>query len=703
MQILTDIIDTSAKQYKKRRLVDTQEKFKEIDVLKLLDTRKEGDGEKRVHSFGIRRITYITGDEEGGAEAYEIKICINGKSDIRFYTLQQLVSRRFLPEFEIYVQNISKFYRSIREEILQIQFSEEYTSYETVRNGLQEVNGRWMYVFGNGSIDAEGFRPNIKSKMGGIYFPSDKVYGRQECIRDIHKMLQVYSENPAVFYPLFFINIMGITNGYFRKIGEGNFMRLSLWLDGTSGSGKTELAKAGSYAFSDAGFGRKKIVSVTGKRKEIFIMLLQASGSVGIVDDVKQEPVRERKNSVKNNVDDCVRSIFQGYLTDSVSGYPDCREIDCCAIITGEYLDNCRSLNARMLYIRTDGFLKNKKNAKALRSLQEQPKLLTGVCGGYIQFLLRKIEEGSFKELVKTKLKEIRKSAKMYVGIDNAERLQESWCMLKMAEWMTEGYFRDIGMGDDFVDNFHEKAEKSIDEVMDATYYLLEGGQMVLQKVMERVLMKAKIRKACYQEFFARRSKWKYHQGCFWINRDHDEFLWIDNYQKSMRKDCQENHYRDDDCPVLIIVKERLEELFQEEVQALLREKTEISSQIAESVIRQFWVMMREMGMIYQIPRNDSKLGRPAAEYPVFRRYTEYNGYIEKPIYMVEFENTVQINLEHPCMERLVVRIKNVVEEEAFEDADDWEIVDIQDKKLEQDEIYEIRRKFIRGKSLYKK
>lgn len=104
-------------------------------------------------------------------------------------------------------------------------------------------------------------------------------------------------------------------------------MRLSLWLDGESSSSKTELAKAGTYAFGDKEFCRKVLSSVTGKRKDILTMLLQSSGCVSIIDDVKQEDVRDRRNSVKNNVDDCLRSVFQGCLTDSVSGYPNDKKL----------------------------------------------------------------------------------------------------------------------------------------------------------------------------------------------------------------------------------------------------------------------------------------------------------------------------------------------------------------------------------------
>ena len=683
-----------------RRLMNTQEKFKEIEGVRKLEQEQEGDGQRITYILGIRQILYDTENEK---EAYTIQVCRGERIYTRRYTLTQITRRKFLQDFGIDLQNEDEFYRKLRKEILQMEFPDEYVSYETARNGLQKVKGRWMYVFGNGSIDTVGFRSDVKSRIGGIYFPSDKIFERHKYIGDIRELFRVYDANPTIFYPMFFINIMGITNGYFRNIGEDSFMRLSLWLDGASGSGKTEIAKVGTYAFGDKEFGGREVVSVTGKRKDVLIMLLQSSGGVCIVDDVKREAVRERRNGVKNNVDDCIRSIFQDCLTDSVSGYSDCRKIDCCAVITGEYLDTYESQNARMIYIRADGFLKDKKNSEALRRLQEQPKLLAGVCGGYIQFLLRKMEESSFSGLVKAKLKEMRSGEKMYQGINNAERLHENSCMLKMAAWLTEEYFYDAGLPEPFINEFHQNTEKSINDAMDATYYLLGGGQMVMLKVMERVFQKAKIRKASYQEFFGRRDKWKYHQEYFWLDKQCDDFLWIDDYKKSMKQDNQETQNSCDENPVLIIRKERLEELFHHEIQIFLKEKSEISSKIAGSIINQFWKMLRELRIIYQTPRNDSKQGRPAAEYPVFIRYTDSGEYGESLFYVMEFESVIQINTEHPCIEKQVEYIFGIDAEQTFENGGKLEIIDKEGRPINADGIYEKRRKFMRGKSLYRK
>lgn len=688
------------------------EKFKEIDIQSLLGQEQEGSDQNPAFHLGIRQIHRYLDDNGNTEDAYTLQVSMGKRSYIRQYTLSQITKRKFLQEFAIDIDNESKFYQKLRKEILQMEFPDEYISYETYRNGLQKVNGKWMYVFGNGSIHATGFYTNIKSRIGGIYFPPDKICEKAEYIKNIKELFHIYKANPSVFYPLFFINIMAITNGFFKEIGEDSFMRLSLWLDGESGSGKTELAKAGTYAFGDKEFCRKVLASVTGKRKDILTMLLQSSGCVSIIDDVKQEDVRDRRNSVKNNVDDCLRSVFQGCLTDSVSGYPNDKKIDCCAIITGEYMETKESQNARMIYIRADGFLKKEQNAKALRKLQENPTLFASVCGGYIEFLLLGMEGKNFLQSVKTVLKEKRDAPKVYQGISNAERLNENRCMLEMAECLTESYFHFLGMQETFLNEFCQYARKSIHEVIDATFYLLGGGQMVFLKAIERVLLKAKVRKAYYQTNFGRYTAIMYQQRYFWIEENYDDFIWIEDYGKSMIKNEDEKHYDYEEKPVLLIQKVQLERLFQKEVDILLKEKAEISSKIAESVKNQFWKLLREMQIIYQIPRKDSKLGRMTAEYPVFSRLFAYSntGLVSEVSFAITYESVVQINTEHECVRELADRMNRTKAKKIHEKAERWTIIDKrelsendEEVRLNEHDVFDKRQKFIKGKSLYRK
>jgi hypothetical protein len=394
-------------------------------------------------------------------------------------------------------------------------------------------------------------------------------------------------------------------------------------------------------------------------------------------------------------------------LTDSVSGYSYDNKINCCAVITGEYLETYESQNARLLYIKADGFLKNRKNAEALRCLQEEPKLLTSVCGGFIQFLLRKVEESSFPDLIKATLKELRARETLYKEINNAERLHENRCMLDMAAWLAEMYFLDMGLEKSFISNFQNAAANSIEEIMETTCCLLGGGRMVLRKVMERIFSNAKVRKAKYRKnqsgyHFGNKLVGVYEQVYFCIDRE-DDFLYIEDYKKSLQKDNLDQYQEEQE--VLLIGKERLTDLFHNEMQELLKETGTFSSKLAGNIEKQLLRLLREEQLIYQVYRNDSGMGRPTIEYPVYVQVTyhdEFDEENETRVYIVNFENVVQINMAHPYVEYLYKRVQEA-ETEMEVIPERYEVEGRNGNSMTEIEIYEKRRKFIRGKSLYRK
>jgi len=256
-------------------------------------------------------------------------------------------------------------------------------------------------------------------------------------------------------------------------------MKLTLWIDGISGSGKTELAKAvGTYTFGDQMLNRE-LLAATGKRCDALKHLAQSSGSVCILDDVKIERVRDRKNNMRNIVDDLIRSTFRGRLTDPVGMDSDSGWIDACALITGEYLDTCESQNARLMYLKVDGFVDDEKNSLALRTLSQNSIWLTTVCIGYIQWFLRIMEETSFSKFLKEKLSEMRNGEKMYEGVSNSARLNENYHMLEMATILSEMFFQEVGMSQEFITRFSRNAEQSIKTVTESTFCLLGGREYV--------------------------------------------------------------------------------------------------------------------------------------------------------------------------------------------------------------------------------
>ena len=206
-----------------------------------------------------------------------LEFCLEIKCGAKVYplrkTLGEITGRKFLRNVPVLLYDESGFYQRFRRALLETDFGAEDTFYLVNNPGLQEVNGRFVYVFSNGCIWENGFSPLVYSGMGRAYIPEKAVLNPaldKGAVRNsVCRLLAIFNCNPEVFYPLFFLNISAICNGYFRRLGEREFMKFTVWMDGKSGSGKTELAKAaGTFVFADKELN-PNFVSATGKSKYI--------------------------------------------------------------------------------------------------------------------------------------------------------------------------------------------------------------------------------------------------------------------------------------------------------------------------------------------------------------------------------------------------------------------------------------------------
>lgn len=637
----------------------------------------------KIIEIGVERVKYEfvinTSDKE-----YKLTVC-----------QQDIGRKRFLREVPVFILADEKeFYKMLYLAIAQKKFVEDEISYKADYGGLRKIQGAWMFVFVDGSIGEENFTSKVYSDSGG--FLSLKAGALAQNRETAEKLFREYNRNPEVYFPLFFTNIMAITNAYFRVINEALFMKLTVWLDGASGSGKTELAKnVGLYAFSDEK-QNKELVSATCRRSYAMRRLGESTGIPVILDDVKQERTRERTNRVRQIVDDYLRSVFQGRLTDPENRNAEPAWIDTCAVITGEYLDTKESQNARLLYLKVDGFLGSEKNRNSLRVLQEHPLWLTAVCAGYMQWLLGKMAESTFEGYIKKILQELRGREYVYGEEQNGIRLKENRDMMEMAAILTEMYFDDIGLSDSFMSSFRNNAKQSIQSICDSTFYLLGGENMIIINVLEKIFSACSIRKAAYVKYPPHFRKWKYHQENFWLMED-DDFLWIEDYEESMLKEGHEH----DECrgkPYLLIREDRFIQLFQTQLDDLL-EENKVSSQIADDLRLHLLLKLRERQLIYKQSRSDSKWGRPAAQYPVCEWEEHCDPYDDfyEDVLQVHCESVIQMNTQHLCIRNLKGRIKN---ENAVEDVGNNARKTIQG--MAEDEIYKVRKAFTNNKSLYR-
>ncbi len=642
---------------------------------------------------------------KGNNVLLEFSLSISGKTYLREVDVTNLHRIKFLRGLPIVIDNEEFFYKELISRIQELEFGKEDTEYCIGRNGIHKINDEWVFSFENISITENGFDINIYSGIPGAYIPLEAFVAANKNKEIVKNLVQTYNCNPKVFYPLFLLNFMAISSQYFRNIGEKEFMKITMWLDGCSGSGKTALAKAlCSYSYEDEDL-TCNLVSVTGKRKYVMSRLCESSGRVFILDDVKKEVVRERRNIVYIIIDDCLRSTFQGKMTDVLDKQEMQQQIDTCALITGEYMMTGESQNARLLYLKVDEFLKNRKNSETLRILQKNPMWLTSTCCGYAQWLLGKMEDDSFRQLIVEKLEELRSNPKEYGDIGNAERLNENKHMLEMACFMAEMYFSHIGLTREFIEKFHNYAILSIEEITNNTFALLGGEQMIIQKAMKKVLKTSKIRKArfqnnpCYTDYGC-----TYRQDYFMLQEE-DDFLYIEDYDESMLRNTSNQHVQYNNKPYVLIREEKLINLLQAEIKELLKGYP-IPSVMAEKILMHLPIILKKKQMIYNRYRSDGNLGRTAVKYPVCEIRIEDNGFydgtekLKHMVGIVDFKPVIQMNTEHSCMDILFERVEDSEIERILPDVK--VICDINKQKINEERIYKIRKSFMNAKSLYK-
>lgn len=617
-----------------------------------------------------------------------------------------LYCTRFLRQIPLGDIDELGLYKWIRQQIANARFAESDIWYRTDRNGLQKVNEQWMFVFSNGAICDKGYTPRICSGIGECFVPPEAVMDSGEVKGTIKSLFGMFSHNPKVFYPLFLLNIMSITNGYLRLLGEKQFMKITVWLAGASGSGKTELAKAmGTYVFADSDLNCNA-VSATTRRNFVLENLSYSSGSVFIFDGVKHESVRDRNNGVKNKIDDILRSVFNGRLTDVINRQAIPPLIDACALITGEYRQTEESQNARLLYLNVDGFLQDKKNSETLRTLQKNPLWLTIVCCDYIRWLLTKIGDDTWQSFLKGKLDEMRSEKRRYIDINNAARLDENRHMVELAYILLERYLRERDLTEEFISKCARNAELGIESLCSNTFALLGGEQMIVQKAVSELARKCNIRKARFQNNpVYSDSGFKYRQDYFMLQSD-DDILFIEDYEESLVMNTQEQHDELDGRACLIIQREKLMNFLYESIKNVISEYpvTCISS---DEIISHLPRLLKEMQLIYRKRRKEGGLGRTAVTYPVCEVRDEWNGMYSwgqikemETRCIVETKPTVQLNVGHPYWDFLMERLEDAESEKILRDVK--VICNTKRDKLEEDEIYKCRRAFMNGKSLYR-
>ena len=452
-----------------------------------------------------------------------------------------------------------------------------------------------------------------------MYFPAELLVSKKEAAQSAKDLLSLCKQNPKPLINIMLMNYMAILSCLFPQLPAEDinaFMNAVMYISGRSGSGKTSLATSlGRYTFKN---NQRKIslISATGNKRDMSSLLTSFAGGTYLFDDVKQESDPHRRHRVEDMIDDIIRSFYLGEPTDTL--YSTGEPITGCAIITGEFKDTMESQDARLICLDVGSFLQSKPNATLLAGFQKNLGETTKSCGGFIRWMLEKMDESSFFPAILERLDNL-KEQQTYSGIDNAPRLNDCWRQMEMAAWMLNWYLMDdLGgsntpEGKQDLEQLHSIVRKSIKGVMDDTFFILGGEKMAVEDAMRRIYQKARLRRPRYKRNTYPNNRFFYCQEHFWLY-EYDDFIWIDNYKDSILKGKESNSDPEQKSYLLIRV-ERLEELFLREIQQMESED-QIPENLAMKLMENPMLELKKWQFVYQFHRSDGKWGRNGADYP---------------------------------------------------------------------------------------
>ena len=145
--------------------------------------------------LGVKKIIFV----KGGRCEYKFVVTQRGEKTFeKTVTLQQLKRHCFLQELSVFIKERDEFYQQLYLTVSEIKFAVDEIEYQTEKNGLQEVEGRHIYVFTNTSIAADGFHPEIYSGVGHMFIPNVAV--SQGFAETAEKLFREFNRNSNIFY-----------------------------------------------------------------------------------------------------------------------------------------------------------------------------------------------------------------------------------------------------------------------------------------------------------------------------------------------------------------------------------------------------------------------------------------------------------------------------------------------------------------------
>ncbi|MCQ5145957.1 hypothetical protein [Enterocloster bolteae] len=556
---------------------------------------------------------------------YHFKIVVDGNMEyIRDFTAAQLNGNHWLRSIGsvIWIKNKKNFYQEFQKALITATKDMEVQNYILDKPGCHIVNGELVFVFSDGAITADGFKRNVFTSDARYYYAGQLLEGG-ELRAQIQQFMDTVSENMRFLYPAFLMNILSVLSAPLKEWGINP--ALTLWIDGSSGSGKTSLAKTIATFTKSNVNGGINLLSSTERTKNVVQELIRSSGIPVIIDDVKYENTQRQREKSRISIDIILRSIYQGEVTEQAANDADfTKAVDTCSIITGEYMETSESQNARLIYMNITEFIQKPENRKALKCMQDNSTMVGSVMGGFIRWWIKRSTNPQCKEVCCSTFYELREQAWMYETFPNGQRLKNTRAVLKLADWLFGTFINETcNDAEHNNDLFFKGALISIDGIVKKTFELLAGLEVVVKQAMEEVLRESmecgRIRKAAFRSY-SEHDSWDQEEFCLLCNMDteeEDDFVLIYNTGKSLEKRINKGELPSDYIS-LIIKRDRLIELIQQK----LRQYVEMGKISMGEVNKVNALMLARMQVIYAIPRSDGGI-RAEKGYP-FLKYRRY-------------------------------------------------------------------------------
>lgn len=337
------------------------------------------------------------------------------------YTLEiesaKALNYKWIKESEIsfMLEKPSQNYLSILKYINHVSetFHPDYSGKRFKTIGFQYINNEWVYSTSNACISNNGISYNNHSIIEGFNLNSsfssfeacfDSEHFKMFSQKTFIDWLELLNKNIGIILPVFLANITSILSSTLSD--KGILLPVSIWISGAPGSGKSLLSLlVGTFLNrsqhrSDSTLTQNNVRANT-RTKHLLKQLTTHRDVAFVLDDIKIENSTKLKESLLNNIDTVIRSVFDKKYESA--------PVLCTAIINGEYIPTGQSTISRLLHCNINNFINDKVNSDIITELQNNGFIIPDFMVIFINWLCKNLADEGFIQNLEYKKKAIKK------------------------------------------------------------------------------------------------------------------------------------------------------------------------------------------------------------------------------------------------------------------------------------------------------